>query len=291
MRNILLNHSLDSELFDRGYVKIKLLSETEIKYLLGEVHKLYPESMFLPKGDETSHPHITMSYLDTNISLREKLFNVVKETLSPHIEDLLEDYDILSCGCFVKAPKGGWFDLHYHPTAVEDLKHWVIDIWCPLQDTDFSNGTFCAIPESHKIFPRIIDCSPQEPPFYEGYAAEIRNQYSVPIEAKAGEAVLFEDSLLHWSPQNLSDSPRYAIHCTCIPKEAKAAYIYLDRTDPKFFELYEVDDQFFVERTRATRHDTLKLLSVVPNENPSYTFDEFRDRMSNSRSIRKAMFP
>lgn len=290
MRNIILNQTQNHHLIEKGYVQHQLLSASEIQYLLGEVRKLYPESMFLPKADESSYPDIAISYLASDIALREQVSKIIRETLSPHLDTLLDDYRILAGGLFVKAPKGGWLDLHYHPTVVEDLKHWVIDIWCPLQETDFSNGTFCAVPGSHKIFPRIIDCSPQDPPFYQGYAEEIRNQYSVAIPSKPGEAVLFEDSLLHWSPQNLTGSPRYALHCTCIPREATAVYVYLDPRDSKYFEIYEVTDQFFVERTRLTQRDNLKLLAVLPNKNSSYTFEEFKERMKSSSEIRKLMF-
>ncbi|XGB41803.1 MAG: phytanoyl-CoA dioxygenase family protein [Nodosilinea sp. LVE1205-7] len=289
MRNIILNQTQNHHLIEKGYVQHQLLSELEIQYLLGEVRKLYPESLFLPKDGKSTHPGITTSYLDSDIALRKQISKIVRETLSPHIDTLLEDYRILACGLFVKAPKGGWLDLHYHPTVVEDLQHWVIDIWCPLQATDFANGTFCAVPGSHKIFPRIIECSPQDPPFYQGYGEEIRHQYSVAIPAKPGEAVLFEDSLLHWSPQNLTDSPRYALHCTCIPREATAVYIYLNPGDSKF-EIYEVTDQFFIERTRSPQRDNLKLLAILPDHNLSYSFKEFKERMENSSTIRKSMF-
>lgn len=289
MENIMLDPAQNRHLNDKGYVRHQLLSDSEIQSLLDEVYKYYPERAFLPNGYEASHAGITTSYTHDGVTVREHIFDVVRKILSPKIDHLLNDYRILSCGLFVKAPKGGWLDLHYHPTVVEDPRHWVIDIWCPLQDTEFFNGTFCAVPESHRIFPSVIDLSPQEPPFYHTYSEEIRTKYSVAIPAKAGEAVLFEDSLLHWSPQNMADSPRYAIHCTCIPREATAVYVYLDPIKPDFFEMYEVTDRFFIERPPSTWRDNLRLIKVLPNRNPTYTFDEFKDRLEKSNTIRDAM--
>lgn len=287
MKDIILNQDQNQHLLEKGYVQHQLLSESEIQYLLGRIRQFYPESRFSPEGDKSSHPNIKISYIDSDLALREEACNIVREVLSPHIDTLLDNYRILACGCFIKAPKGGWLDLHYHPTVVEDPSHWVIDIWCPLQDTDFSNGTFCVVPESHRIFPRIIEYSPQDPPFYQTYAEEIRDRYSVAIPAKAGQAVVFEDSLLHWSPQNITDVPRYAIHCTSIPKDARAVCVHLNPIHPERFEIYEVTDQFFIEKNHATKHDSLKLLTVLPNDNHSYTFEEFKERMRKANTIRR----
>lgn len=289
MRKVLLNPAQNSLLVDRGYVKHRLLSETEVLRLLEMVHRYYPEVSFLPKENGRTHENITTSYLNDDIAVREEIFEVVRNVLSIHVESLLNDYRILSCGLFVKASKGGWLDLHYHPTVVDDPKHWVIDIWCPLQDTDISNGTFYAVPESHRIFPRIIDLSNQHPHFFQGYTKEIRCDYSEEISVKAGEAVLFEDSLLHWSPSNMSDFPRYAIHCTCIPREARAVYVYSAPGDPPQFEMYEVEDHFFTTRSRSPQRESLKLLKVIPDHNPSVSFEEFKARMRNSRNIRESI--
>jgi len=289
MRKIFFDQQYNDHVTDKGYVLHKLLSDPEILYLLGEIQKYYPEDIFRVKSNEFSHANIQTSYLNGSIEIREKISRIVRDTLTPHIEALLDDYRIIACGLFLKPPNGGWLDLHYHPTVVEDLKHWVIDIWCPLQATDFTNGTFCIVPESHRIFPMIIDCSPKEPPFYHGYAEEIRNHYSVAIPARAGEAVLFEDSLLHWSPRNMTESPRYAIHCTCIPREASPVCIYPKRGDDQYMEMYEVSDRFFIERTHIQQRDNLKLLEVLPTSNRSYTFEEFKRRLENSSEIRKTI--
>ena len=128
MENIMLDPAQNRHLNDKGYVKHQLLSESEILCLLDEVYKYYAEHDFLPNGHEDSHAHITTSYTHDGVSVREHISDVVRKILSPKIDQLLNDYRILACGLFVKAPKGGWLDLHYHPTVVEDPRHWVIDI-------------------------------------------------------------------------------------------------------------------------------------------------------------------
>lgn len=289
MENMLRDPALNRHLSEKGYIRQQLLSDQEISSLMELVHKYYPEEVFLSNGQDTDHARITTSYRHDGVNVREHISNVIRDILTPRIQQLFSDYRIIACGLFVKAPKGGWLDLHYHPTVVEDPCHWVIDIWCPLQDTDLINGTLCVVPGSHRIFPWVIDFSPKQPPFYQGYAEEIRKHYSVPLPAKAGEAVMFEDSLLHWSPQNMGDTPRYAIHCTCIPQTATTVYVYTDPDEPGSIEMYEVNDRFFIDRPNPMSRQDLTLLKVIPNKNQSYTYDDFKNRLERSDLFRGSL--
>jgi cyclopropane fatty-acyl-phospholipid synthase-like methyltransferase len=293
MRRIIREETLNRLLLNRGYIQQPMLTESEINYLLGEAGKAYPESSFSLDRNKVSQSYVTNSYTEKSKEIRKIGPTVIQNILLPHIEELLDDYRILYCGLFVKAPKGGWLDIHYHPTVVEDLKHWVIDLWCPLLDTDLSNGTLCVVPESHKIFPEVIDYPSDPSLFCRDYKQSIREKYSVALPSKAGHAVIFEDSLLHWSPQNLTDSARYAVHCTCIPKEATAVHIHLDPSSPQQFEVYEGTEQFFAEDfgKLVPRPQNLKLLKIIPNQNRPYSFEEFQERMGNAAQLRHELYP
>lgn len=261
--------------------------------MLEETQKAYPESRFSLHQDNISQSYVANSYTDSSEAVRAIGPQIIQNILSPHIEKLLDDYRILYCGLFVKAPRGGWLDIHYHPTVVEDLRHWVIDIWCPLLDTDLSNGTLCVVPESHKIFPEVIDYPSDTALFCRDYKQNIREKYSVGLPSKAGHGVIFEDSLLHWSPQNLTDSARYAVHCTCIPKEATAVHIHFDPQSPQQFEVYEGTDQFFEKDfgKLVPRPKDLKLLNIIPNQNRPYSFTEFQERLENAAQLRHELYP
>ena len=239
MRQIIKNQVLNNLLIKRGYIQQPILSDSEVAFLLEELKKTFPESRFNPQKDDLSESYITNSYTDKSEEVRAIGPKVIQQILAPRIDELFDNYRILYCGLFVKVPMGDWLDIHYHPTVVEDPKHWVIDIWCPLLDTNLSNGTLCVVPESHKIFPEIIDYPSNQMMFCRTYENNIREIHSSALPSKAGHAVIFEDSLLHWSPQNQTDTPRYAIHCTCIPKEATAVHVHFDAESPFQFEMYE----------------------------------------------------
>ncbi|WP_027403198.1 phytanoyl-CoA dioxygenase family protein [Aphanizomenon flos-aquae] len=294
MRKILNNETQNSLLIKRGYIQQQILCESEIQYLLDQVRKVCPESNFQPHSDASSHPYIFSSYTHTQ-NLREFGSRIVQEVLFPHVEQIFDNYRMISCGLFIKAPKGGWLDIHYHHQIIIDVeKYWLMDIWCPLIDTAVANGTFHAVPGSHKIFPKIIHHTDGYGPFFQNYTQVIRDKYSIPLSSKAGEAVIFEDSMLHWSPNNMTDYPRYVIHCTCIPKEVMPIHVHFDPKIPQQFELYEATDKFLTETVfdkSLPRPNNLKLLGIIPNNNHAYTLEEFEERMQNPDKIRRELYP
>ncbi|NMF58665.1 phytanoyl-CoA dioxygenase family protein [Pseudanabaena yagii] len=294
MRKILNNETQNSLLIKRGYIQQQILCESEIQYLLDQVRKVCPESDFQPHSDASSHPYIFSSYTHTQ-NLREFGSRIVQEVLFPHVEQIFDNYRMISCGLFIKAPKGGWLDIHYHHQIIIDVeKYWLMDIWCPLIDTAVANGTFHAVPGSHKIFPKIIHHTDGYGPFFQNYTQVIRDIYSIPLPSKAGEAVIFEDSMLHWSPNNMTDYPRYVIHCTCIPKEVTPVHVYFDPKAPQQFELYEATDKFLTKTVfgkSLPRPSDLKLLAIIPNNNHAYTLEEFEERMQNPDKIRRELYP
>jgi cyclopropane fatty-acyl-phospholipid synthase-like methyltransferase len=293
MRQIIKNQVLNNLLIKRGYIQQPLLSDSEVAYLLEETKKAFPESRFNLQQDDFSQSYVTNSYTDKSEEVRAIGPKVIQQILAPRIEELFDNYRILYCGLFVKAPMGGWLDIHYHPTVVEDPKQWVIDLWCPLLDTNMSNGTLCVVPESHKIFPEIIDYPSNNNLFCREYKKNIRETHSIALPSKAGHAVIFEDSLLHWSPQNQTDTARYAIHCTCIPKEATAVHVHFDAKSPLQFEMYEGTDSFFEKEfgKLVPRPADLRFLKIVPNENRPYGYDEFQERLGNAAVLRHELFP
>ena len=293
MRQILRNKVLDQILIKRGYVQQRLLSDSEIGYLLEETRKIFPESRFSLSQGDFSKSYVTNSYTDKSEEVRAIGPKVIQRILAPRIEELFDGYRILYCGLFVKAPKGGWLDIHYHPTVVQDPKQWVIDLWCPLLNTDLSNGTLCVVPDSHKIFPEIIDYPSDTNLFCRDYKKNIREKHSIALPSKAGHAVIFEDSLLHWSPQNLTETARYAIHCTCIPKEATAVHVHFDPKSPHQYEIYEGTDTFFEKDfgKPVPRPAELRLLNIIPNTNRSYSYEDFQERMGKADQIRHELYP
>lgn len=293
MRRLLRSASQNALLARRGYVRERLLSNAQIEELLGIARIYYPEEHLKPSQDASGKSFILNTYTDDSTAYRMSGAKHLKRLLSPYIEELFDGYRIISCGLFIKSPGAGWLDLHYHPTVVEHPKDWVIDIWCPLVDADLSNGTLCVVPESHKIFPQTIGNPSSGPLFCKDYTSVIREQYSLALPSKAGEAVIFENSLLHWSPVNGSQTARYALHCSCVPVEAITVHTHFDPRNSHMFNLYKATDAYFeqVFGRLLPRPSELDFLKTIPNLNRLYSLTEFQERLSNAANIRHNLWP
>jgi hypothetical protein len=71
---------------------------------------------------------------------------------------------------------------------------------------------------------------------------EIR-QFSTPMYLKAGQAIFFDQSILHWSKPNLSNTVRPVTNTYFTHKEARFQICYLDKSINKV-EVFEQDDSF-----------------------------------------------
>lgn len=293
MRKILQDKTQNALLSRRGFVHHRLLEADQIQELLDNARHFYPEESLKPMMDGSGNSYIMNSYTNGSISCRQFAAKRIKSMLQPYVEQLFERYRIISCGLFIKVPGAGWLDLHYHPTVVDDPKHWVVDIWCPLVDANLINGTLCVVPESHKIFPQTIGHPSSGTMFCKDYMSIVREDYSIALPSRAGDAVFFENSLLHWSPVNQSDSPRFALHCSCIPLEATAVHTHFDPSQAHKFDLYRATDDYFDEvfGSFLARPDELEFLKTLPNLNRLYSPAEFKARLSNAAEIRHNLLP
>lgn len=108
--------------------------------------------------------------------------------------------------------------LHRDPSFTDEKHAYTLLFWCPLTDTDETNGAIGVIPESNKIFNGYkgmvygkFDFAPEE--------KLIEKKYGKILRLNRGEAVVFDTALLHFSGQNITPYERVVFSCFLIPKE------------------------------------------------------------------------
>ncbi len=109
------------------------------------------------------------------------------------------------------------------------------------------------------------------PGFFDKIRPQLIAKYLKPNPMTSGEALIFDDGLIHWSANNDSPEPRIAIQILCVPKDAQPVYFFFDKEHPERFELIEVDSDFFIEtdvHELMTRQPQWKSLGFVPNNKP-----------------------
>jgi hypothetical protein len=86
------------------------------------------------------------------------------------------------------------------------------------------------------------------------------------VSVRAGQALVFDNALLHCSFSNTSTVPRMTAVAICTPSDAELRY-YLWTEDDEL-EVYRLEPEFFLQRTssdfRMADPEGLELIEVVP---------------------------
>ena len=107
----------------------------------------------------------------------------------------------------------------------------------------------------------------------------------------AGEAIIFDDSLIHWSARNASDQPRVAIQALCVPRDATP--VFFAKADDSRFELIRTDSEFFLTNGPSdlqTRQARWKGLGFVESLNRPISEEEFATLLARGESTRAAVY-
>ena len=243
MRRVLIDKQLQKEFEEKGYVKIQLFSKDEINEFLSIHQNLHPDARFNTQEKNVKY-HFT--FLDENKDYKHKVFDHISKIIQPKIDTLLNNYEPLIINFVQKEPGLGEVPIHQNWNFVDETKYVSISIWCPLVDVAEINGTIEVVDKTHKIFRNIIR-SPSIPWFFTGYEKHIINKYCKPIEVKAGEVLIFDDSIIHYSKPNNGTYNRLVIQIIAKPKEVQAKHYYLKKGFLKNeMQEMDVDKNFFL---------------------------------------------
>ncbi|MBW4473282.1 MAG: glycosyltransferase [Stenomitos rutilans HA7619-LM2] len=288
MRNVFQSAALQQEFERNGYVIMPLLSAEEISLVLSELQLMTPDDNFNPDRllDQPSY-HLTD--IDTNIEYKQTAKNFIAGVLAPYIERVFDDYKILGANFIVKPPGKGRFLVHHDWTFVADpKKHTSLTIWCPLIDTDESNGTLQVVESSHNI---VSDIATSTVDFYcKNIESTIIEKYSKPLDLKAGNCVIFDQSLLHHSDINRTAQPRFVMQAIVVPTEINPVFYYFDRNSPEQgFEVFQIDPSFFIYADFSQRPANAKSLGFIENRNKYLTEKEFVEKMQKGQQSKEVV--
>ncbi len=288
MRKILKDDHLQKAFQHSGYVQVPMLEEAEVAALLSRMATLSPDDSFAPtNGFATYH----CSFLDSSKQYKRKAFELMKETFTPVQERYLEGYTIISCNFYVKPPGRGELQIHQNWPAIPDINDTTVTIWCPLVDATIRNGTIQVVAGSHKILPHIE--APGSPGYFDRFQREMIDKYLRPMPMPAGQGLIFDDSLVHYSADNLSDQPRIAVQILCVPADATPVFFLLSGKKGEQFEMIHADEEFYLQtqpNELGQRQPGWKSEGFVPNKNRVITEQEFGKLLLNGSEIRRAIY-
>lgn len=228
---VLKNRQYQQQLNEEGYVIVPFYTPEEVKALT----EYYLTNTPQQKGFQpTTYSH--------DLEYRLAASEFIKKTAQPHLENYFEQYKTFMGSFIVKnADKNSELGVHQDMTLVDESRFMGINVWIPLCDTHERNGALYLIPKSHRLFPTYRAATISN--IYDKHYQTIK-KYMQPVYMKAGEAIIFDHSILHYSPPNLSGEIRIATNIFVTHQEATITICYHDKEKNKI-ELFEEQDDFF----------------------------------------------
>ena len=282
MRKVLVNEELEALFQKQGYVQVPFISKEEVAELKQLFFDTLPQSGGQITSSEISAEEHLISYdftfIDKNSDYKRKVFEIIKEYFKPHMEQLLLNYRPIIANYIRKKTNTGEVPLHQNWAFADERKCTTISIWCPLVDSTVENGTLQVVPGSHKKFGEIR--GPMVPWELEGIKEEIINNHLIPLETKAGDCVILDDSILHYSPINHTNELRLAIQLICVPNEFPSIHYHMDpAVSNSEVNVLEVTDDFYMEFNPWKKPEGQKVVKKINYQSKSIDVAEYKKRM------------
>jgi hypothetical protein len=222
---IFKTQQLNDEILDKGFVVVPFLSELEIQ----ELSEFYKEIHGEEKAPFTS-------YFASNFNLKDKIDAKIKAVFSRPMNDYLESHIPYWGNFFSKETSTPRLPLHADFQYVNEDHAISLNIWCPLSDTDSSNGTLGVLPYSHKLINQIRGTNITDS--YRKNALALEAKYGEPLNFKAGQAIIYDHRLLHYSTPNQTPQTRVAATLTIVPKGEDIFHFYAEKEGDTLIEQY-----------------------------------------------------
>jgi hypothetical protein len=230
-RQYLKDASLNTQLEKEGYVVIRMLSDKSIETLTSKFSVSHDEDKIVPF-------YATAHHQDTDF--REQMGDAILKELKPAVDETFIDCELLG-GSFIVKTKSDQSLLQPHQdwNIVDENDHRSFNIWIPLVDLTEKNGAIEVLPKSHTWLRGYrhssIPCAYQQ-------VHNLVWENMKPLYLKAGEALVYDHSMLHASKANNTDQLRIAIASGVKPKEAEMFFYWNNngtveqyRSSPEFF--------------------------------------------------------
>ena len=235
MRHVFHDDNLDREFEVQGYVVVRLISAAAAESAQARLREIDATTGPLPLEPEDK---LIRSVRHPNSAHREAVDLAGRELLAEKILGLLDEYRVLSCGSMIKLPKTGELEVHRDWTITREEARPTISAWCTLEVTTPRNGALAVLPGSHRL-PNIETAGVKAG--YHRFSAALKRR-SIQLSLQTGEAVLFDNRLLHWSAANRTERPRHALRAMLLPAEEPHVFYRLDtETEGSRFELILLD--------------------------------------------------
>lgn len=232
MLKVFKDEGIQAKFEQDGYVILPFYNQNEVNHLTSLYHELHP------KNEQGFFP----STFSQDKNYRQRADEEIRKACQRSAEQYLCDYKMV-CGAFIvknPSPESGMC-VHQDMSLIDESRFTGINIWATLTDLHVLNGTIFVLKGSHRLFPTYRGST--IPEFFQDVSEDIVD-YLEPVIIKAGEAVFFDQSIIHYSPPNFSDDIRIVTNTYFTHKDAEYRTYYYTDEHPGQVEAFEQSDEF-----------------------------------------------
>jgi len=118
----------------------------------------------------------------------------------------------------------------------------------------------------------------------EGIKQEIIDHYLVPCNIKAGNAIILDDSIIHYSAINATNNLRLAIQLILVPAEVSSIHYHSNpAVDKETVNVLEVDTDFYMKFNPWMQPEGAKVIASFRHQAKQLTIQEFDKNLKGKR--------
>lgn len=267
------------EQFDReGFICLPFLLDEEVKELDAFFDELHPNLR--------ENGFFSGSY-SSDFAYKQRASEKIVEVFSRAYEKTFINFTPFG-GAFLYKTPGDQSELAAHQdwTIVNEDEAIALNCWVPLCDVSFENGPIMVLPGSQYTKHPVLR-APTLPFFFSGNDDLVVDEL-IPMEVKAGTAVILNQSVIHYSPKNTTDTIRKAITAGVKSQGDIMRFHYKIPNEDKL-EIFEEDDDFllrfdnFIEDI-AQRPKLGKSIGFIDYNLPQYSREELYAKLKELKS-------
>jgi hypothetical protein len=273
----LADPALEQRLRDDGYAVVRVMSKARAREIERAVTALFPVS---PQPNQ----HLSNWYLGLIDSDRELAVATARLTWREVMPALAVHVAGARCHYTSLAIKPGGADatpMHQHwPSTVDPFAR-RIGCWVLISPNDKGGGIFRLVPRSHQLLPFIRHATSGD--YFDSFSGAVDRHYARDISLEPGEAVLFEDSILHGTGANQDTAMRIAAIGNFIGSGMRTATIQPDGEEA--FAVLEAgrDDTMEAYLTSGRLNRRPRRIATLANRNRAISEAEFTQLLAMHR--------
>lgn len=223
---VFVNQEWNKKLTEEGYIIAPVLDNAAITALTNLFNAI------------PQHQAAFTTFAIEDYAIRKQVDTAIKAALQDFCKQHFTGYVPFWGNFFVKPPQTPAMPLHADLQYVNEPQFISLNIWCPLQDVTADNGGLGIVPYSHHAIRQIRGTNITRA--FRVNNDAIQQQLGKTLTLKAGEAIIYDHRLLHYSTANNSAQKRLAITLIMVPEQAQLVHYYAATENDTNFEQYAI---------------------------------------------------